>query len=75
MSRDELESASVIIFIIIVVGVLGLGIYATRQDNIARTDAFMSECQKDRKHYECVAMWRAGESRTTAVPVIVQVPR
>ncbi len=28
---------------------------------------FMSECQRDHKHYECVAMWRAGEKKTEII--------
>lgn len=34
---------------------------------------FMAACQEDHKAYECVAMWRAGESHTAVVPVIIPV--
>jgi hypothetical protein len=36
-------------------------------------DAFMVACQKDRKEYECVAMWRAGDSHTTVMPIVMPV--
>jgi len=35
--------------------------------------AFMAQCLKDHKEYECTAMWRAGEDHTTVVPVPVIV--
>ena len=36
-------------------------------------DRFMQECTQDRKRYECEAMWRDGESKTVAVPVVIPV--
>lgn len=36
-------------------------------------DDFMAECMRERKHYECQAMWRAGEKHTELVPVVMPV--
>lgn len=38
-------------------------------------EAFMVECRKERKEYECKAMWRAGNSGTVVVPMVVPVGR
>ncbi len=40
-----------------------------------REQAFMADCMQERKAYECAAMWRAGESHTTVVPMPVVVGR
>lgn len=39
--------------------------------------AFMAECLEYQKQYECVAMWRSGESNdnTTVVPMPVYIGR
>lgn len=34
--------------------------------------AFMSECLKDKKQYECTALWCAGESHD--VPIVMPMP-
>lgn len=44
---------------------------ATREN--AQKAAWMAECVKDRKHYECVAMWRAGEQHDQVVPVFIPI--
>jgi hypothetical protein len=41
------------------------------QDDQQKERAFMAECQQHRAHYECVAMWRAGDTQTQIVPVFV----
>lgn len=56
---------------IFVAGVFFL-IGAAQSDSRART-AFMTQCLQDRKEYECVAMWRAGDSHTQVVPVVMPV--
>ena len=33
--------------------------------------AFMVACLKDRKEYECTAMWRAGESHEQIIPIFI----
>lgn len=40
----------------------------------AHEASFMSECQQDRKHYECEAMWRAGEDHEHMIPVVIPMP-
>lgn len=63
-------------FIVIMIGGVALftvvAIYAIATDR-SRED-FMTECQHDHKQYECSAMWRAGHSTTTVVPMPVILP-
>lgn len=50
-------------FTLIVLGFfVALFILASSQIERQRK-AFMAECQEHQKHYECVAMWRAGLPR------------
>lgn len=51
-------------------GIVWLAIYVAQAESVQRK-AFMLECIKDRKEYECVAMWHAGESHTQVVPVFI----
>lgn len=37
--------------------------------------AFMKECLTERKQYECTAMWRAGDSSTTVMPIVIPMGR
>lgn len=48
--------------------IVGAVVFAANHD-MEVAAAFMAECQKDRKEYECVAMWRAGNS--DVVPVYI----
>ncbi len=48
-------------------------LFAVAADAGKRQQRFMSECQQDRNRYECEAMWRAGESRSTYIPVVIPV--
>jgi hypothetical protein len=48
---------------------VGLIYWGVTSDNEKR-DRFMTECQQDRKRYECDAMWRAGDSQVTPAIVI-----
>jgi len=69
MDREEK-----LVFAIIAAMVIAavLGIHAVVKENENRRIAFMAECEKDRKHYECVAMWRAGGGfDSLPVPVII----
>jgi hypothetical protein len=36
--------------------------------------SFMHQCMKDHKEYECIAMWRAGENKTSYVPMPIIIP-
>jgi hypothetical protein len=36
-------------------------------------DAFMADCLKERKAYECTAMWRAGDSHVAPIPIVIPV--
>lgn len=37
----------------------------------ANQKQFMKECQQDHKHYECEALYRAGDSNTVYMPIII----
>lgn len=63
----------------IILGVAGVVIavvttFAILADE-ARADRFMQNCLQDRKAYECEAMWRAGNSNTVIVPLVMPVLR
>ena len=42
------------------------------QELAEQRDRFMSQCMVDYKEYECVAMWRAGDSRRVIVPTVIR---
>lgn len=46
--------------------------YISFEHKEVKRQAFMTECQKDHKEYECTYMWRAGEPDT--VPVFIPMP-
>jgi hypothetical protein len=63
------------------IGWLALGLFAfafvlfgvaIKADSDAQ-DAFMAECRKDKKQYECTAMWRAGDSHVAPIPIVIPV--
>jgi hypothetical protein len=64
-----------------VVGAVGLGVLAglgvrmSSQRAEAKYQKFHTECIQHRKEFECAAMWRAGNTDTVVVPVIVPVGR
>lgn len=61
------------VLVVMILGFLAL-IFVIAKDTGEREDAFMSECTKDHKQYECTAMWRAGERHdsTVVVPVVTR---
>lgn len=72
-TRDYMSDRKAEIFIVtailtIVIGMLYGTVAAHRQHEKERK-AFMFECTKDHKEYECTAMWRAGEPKTVVVPI------
>lgn len=55
----------------VVCAVLGaLIVWIARVDAAEKAD-FMAECLKDRKSYECVAMWRAGDTKVVPMPIVI----
>lgn len=58
---------------VLLVVVLVWGCVVLSRDYKQKKDEFMSACVKDRKEYECVAMWRAGNSHTIVMPMPVIV--
>lgn len=60
-----------VIVILAVLALLGFGIYWIDRESAEEREAFMAECTQHRPKYECVAMWRAGNAKAVAVPVVV----
>jgi len=55
--------------IIAIVVFLGYGVVLEAEHKEQERKAFMFDCTKDHKEYECTAMWRAGEPKTVVVPI------
>jgi hypothetical protein len=60
-------------------GALSCGLYADHKNEIERErqwNEFRTACMQDRKEYECVAMWRAGNvnSQTEVIPMPILIP-
>lgn len=69
MNRINWEVVLIIGLVLLFVGIV---IVADRQGD-KEYQAFMTECMNDgKKHYECKALWRAGEP--DYVPVYIPVP-
>jgi hypothetical protein len=63
-------------FGIIFIAVLGLFfglLYGALSSEKQRHEEFMEACMHDRQKYECTALWRAGSTQTSVVPVIVPI--
>lgn len=60
------------IFIFVVLAIVAI-ILLFKQD-AADSRRFMTECMKDKKEYECVAMWRAGQTHTAVMPLPIVIP-
>jgi len=45
------------------------------RDSASERDQFMTQCLSEKKEYECVALWRAGERNTVVMPMPIVVPR
>jgi cbb3-type cytochrome oxidase subunit 3 len=53
---------------------LGYLLYQDGKKSAAAKQAFMQECRQDKKQYECDAMWRAGNSNNSYVPIPIIIP-
>lgn len=60
---------AIVTAIIVIIVVLGYGLVVGAREKEKARKAFMAECVKDHKEYECTAMWRAGEPKTVVVPI------
>ena len=58
-------------FIVVVLVVFGFFAFKSCQSDDAENKKFMAGCLTEHKEYECTAMWRAGESHTTVMPIPV----
>jgi hypothetical protein len=67
--------AAVMIFLLL--ALVAFLVWAWRHGD-ARYAEFMSGCEQDHKHYECMLLWRASgrdDLPPPPPPIIVQVPR
>ena len=59
--KDWLEEWAIALCALLLIVIPGSFIaWAVISSNRAE-DRFMAECEQDHKHYECMAMWRAGD--------------
>lgn len=58
---------------LLIVAAIALSLVAAVRADNAALEEFMRQCQQDHKEYECIAMWRAGDSHTQVVPVVVPI--
>ncbi len=72
--RSEPEAFWLLIAITVIFGGVGIGVYFEEKGDNARQARFMTECQEERKRYECEAMWRAGNTRTHVQPMPIIIP-
>jgi hypothetical protein len=56
-----------VVFILTVIAFCVLGVIA----NGKVRQQFMEDCLKERKQYECTAMWRQGDSQIVPVPIVI----
>ena len=71
-----------LVFICILAVVLafaGLVVWAWAQRDAVYAE-FMSGCEQDHKHYECMLLWRASDRKSddpvvVTVPTVIQSPR
>lgn len=63
-----------VIFFGLIAACIGLLIWAGNSE-ANQKEAFMTECLKDHKQYECTAMWRAGDNKSSTVVVPMYVGR
>lgn len=49
------------------------GVLVICDHQVKEQEAWMAECQQERKHYECVALWRQGENHSQVIPVFIPV--
>jgi hypothetical protein len=62
-----------VVFIMIVV-LTGAGMKVLKHIDDVRI-AWMKECVKDHKEYECIAIWRNGGSEIIPFPIIIPMGR
>lgn len=52
----------------------GIAAFGSASTAKLEKERFMEACLKDKKEYECVAMWRSGDSHTSMVPIPIVIP-
>jgi hypothetical protein len=75
--RDVWMIVFSVIMTCFLLAVVALVIWAWRQAD-ANYAEFMSGCERDHKHYECMLLWRASrrdDPSSVVPPIIIQSPR
>lgn len=62
----------ILFVLLVVVGIFAL-VYVIADADIKAKNEFIAECMQHQEHYQCVALWRAGESHDQVVPVFIPV--
>lgn len=69
--RDNGPLALLILAMIVFVPVMLIAFDREAKEKAAHEARFMAECQQDKKHYECEALWRQGEDHEHMIPVVI----
>jgi hypothetical protein len=72
--RDRTHMIMALFVITLVIIVVAIGVVAWRHGETVYAE-FMSGCEQDHKHYECMLLWRASKrDDPLVVPTPVYVP-
>lgn len=74
MFYENLDRVLIAFATLLLLGLTVCGLAAIKTEVAAR-EKFMTECRQDRKEYECVVLWRAGEGKTVPVFFPIITPR
>lgn len=61
--------------VLLCVAALAWLFFAAGSANEAEREKFMADCERHEQEYRCTAMWRAGNNRAVAIPIVVPVAR
>lgn len=69
------EAAIIVGIVVAAVAAILWALWSAQKAENRVRDAFFTSCLKDRKDYECMAMWRSGQrGSTTVVPMPIVIP-
>lgn len=69
--RSRGNGLVVLLCLLALIAGIGWVLYAALHADNDRRERFMQECLQYEREYQCTAKWRAGESRTTIMPMVV----
>lgn len=71
---DIIEYWIIEIVILVFIFCVILFAYYAVKDSAAEKAHFMQLCQQEEPEYKCIAMWRAGEKKSSVVPMPIIIP-